>query len=94
MYHYQAPVWVKPKLCVCDDVGDCSLGEVTSAEYVRLIGRLRISVDAYIATRRRKPAGLLRRFFFCRGVIRTKEWIENSHPIRSETERTTSTSYY
>ena len=37
LYNSQAPV----KRAHCDDAGDCSPGEVTSAEYVRKIGRLR-----------------------------------------------------
>ena len=70
---------------VCDDAGDCSFDEVTSAEYVRKIGRLRDSGTAYIAARgQNRPA--LRRFSSCRGVIRTKACAENLSPVRRSAE--------
>lgn len=40
----------------CDDAGDCSFDEVTSAEYVRKIGRLRSSGHGVYRRGRVKPA--------------------------------------
>ena len=57
-------IYERVKSAVCDDAGDCSEQEVTSAEYVRGSGGWEIRCMAYIAMRWRAEAGLLLPVFF------------------------------